>query len=115
MLGNLFDTADAIWASLPVDDRLEAFAAHPKPGASGEQAGVETAETTVRDRLAKAKTLYEAKFGFIFIISRAGKTADEMLAICLARLSNSMETELKIAAEEQRKITSTRLEKLLER
>lgn len=115
MLGNLFGRADAIWFSLAVDDRLEAFAAHSKNGAVCEQAGAETLETVVRARLAEANTLYEAKFGFIFIISTAGKTADEMLAICLARLGNSLETELQIAAEEQRRITNIRLEKLLER
>ena len=81
---------------------------------SGEQSGVETAANTVRNELAEANRLYEAKFGFIFIVCATGKTADEMLAVCRARLGNSLETELQIAAEEQRKITEIRLNKLLE-
>ena len=44
-----------------------------------------------------------------------GKTAEEMLSISRARLGNSVETELSIAAEEQNKITEIRLKKLLER
>jgi 2-oxo-4-hydroxy-4-carboxy--5-ureidoimidazoline (OHCU) decarboxylase len=59
--------------------------------------------------------LYHEKFGFIFIISATGKTAEEVLAIAKARVRNSVETELKIAAEEQNKITQLRLTKLLER
>ncbi len=130
MLDSLFRRADEIWLSLAVDDWLGAFAAHPKIGSrkpapiqqfraaswsAGEQSGMETAETDVRDRLAMANGLYEEKFGFIFIVCATGKNADEMLAICQSRLGNSLETELRIAAEEQRKITKLRLEKLLER
>ena len=59
--------------------------------------------------------MYEDKFGFIFIVCATGKSADEMLAICRARLGNSVETELQIAAEEQPKITEIRLNKLLEK
>ena len=130
MLEQLFRRADDIWSSRSTDDRLEAFAAHPKIGSkkpaaiqqfraaswsAGEQSGMETAETHVRDRLAEANSLYEAKFGFIFIVCATGKKADEMLEICRSRLGNSLETEIQIAAEEQRKITKIRLEKLLER
>ena len=38
----------------------------------------------------------------------------EMLAICRARLGNSAPSEIQIAAQEQRKITEIRLNKLLE-
>lgn len=130
MLENLYESAESVWFSLSSADHLEAFASHPKIGSqnaapwqqaksaewsSGEQSAMQTAEDTVRNQLAKANRLYEAKFGFIFIVCATGKTADEMLAICRARLGNSAETELKIAAEEQRKITEIRLNKLLER
>jgi 2-oxo-4-hydroxy-4-carboxy-5-ureidoimidazoline decarboxylase len=36
-----------------------------------------------------------------------------MLALCRARLANSPDAELRVAAEEQRKITRLRLAKLL--
>ena len=129
MLEDLFETAENKWFSLSTVDQLEAFAAHPKIGSkkaapaqkaraakwsAGEQSGVETAEDDVRVKLAEVNRLYEAKFGFIFVVCASGKTADEMLAICGARLGNSVETELSIAAAEQQKITEIRLNKLLE-
>lgn len=129
MLENLFETAERTWFSLAPADWLEAFAAHPKIGSStpaatqelratnwsaDEQSGVNSAKNSVRTELADANRLYEDKFGFIFIVCASGKSADEMLAICKARFGNSVETELAIAAEEQRKITEIRLAKLLE-
>jgi OHCU decarboxylase len=129
-LEHLFHEAEEAWFSLPTADHLEAFAAHPKIGDSqpaasqqersadwslGEQSGVEDAEQTTRAELAEVNRLYHEKFGFIFIVCATGKSADEMLAIAKARVRNSVETELKIAAEEQNKITRIRLEKLLER
>jgi OHCU decarboxylase len=130
MLEILFERADSIWLSLSPADWLEAFAAHPKIGSNkggptqkkraaswsaGEQSGMDAADNAVRNELAEANRLYEEKFGFIFIVCASGKSAHEMLAICLARLGNSAETEMRIAAEEQRKITELRLNKLLER
>jgi OHCU decarboxylase len=129
MIENLYRRAADIWFSLPVADHLEAFAAHPKIGTKqsgagqnrksakwsrGEQAGVESVDQTTHEQLTEANRLYEEKFGFIFIVCATGKTAAEMLAICRARLGNSVETELQIAAEEQAKITEIRLNKLLE-
>jgi len=130
MLENLFKSADDIWFSLSSVDHLEAFASHPKIGSkkaapkqqtksaewsSGEQSGMDTAAEDTRNELAEANRLYLEKFGFIFIVCATGKEADEMLAICKARLGNSAATELNIAAEEQRKITEIRLNKLLEK
>lgn len=131
MVETMFQTAEYIWFSLAPGDWLEAFAAHPKIGSSiapvsiqqtvsagwssDEQSGVQSADARVRDELAEANRLYEKKFGFIFIVCATAKTADEMLSICRARLGNSPETELRLAAEEQRKITEIRLNKLLER
>ncbi len=107
MLEHLFRAADEIWFSLPSADHLEAFAAH--------QAKVEKADDETLKALAKANRLYARRFGFIFIVSASGKTPDEMLAICRARLGNSVETELRLAAEEQRKITEIKLSSLLEK
>lgn len=126
----LFNAAEEKWFALPTSDHLEAFAAHPKIGdkkpaasqaersaewSSGEQAGVAGGEEATRDELARVNRLYHERFGFIFIVCATGKSADEMLAIAKARLRNSVETELKLAAEEQNKITRIRLEKLLEK
>jgi OHCU decarboxylase len=124
----LFAAADEVWWSLSEREWLEAFAAHPKIGgrqaeraqpaqAEGwsdeEQSGARDAARATLDELASANHDYEAKFGYIFIVCATGKTAAEMLALLRARLPNDPEAELRAAAEEQRRITRLRLEKLL--
>lgn len=124
----LFETADTIWAALGEADYLEAFEGHPKIGdvsslkqkyantkalASGEQFSVNQASDEVLQRLAAGNHAYEAKFGFIFIVCATGKSAAEMLALLEARLPHERAIEVQNAAEEQRKITRIRLEKLL--
>ena len=64
-------------------------------------------------QLADANAEYERRFGYIYIVCATGKSAEEMLSIARARLQNDPDTEIRIAAEEQRKITRLRLEKLL--
>ena len=56
---------------------------------------------------------YEQKYGYIFIVCATGKTAEEMLTILLSRLGNDPREEILIAAKEQSKITTIRLNKLL--
>jgi 2-oxo-4-hydroxy-4-carboxy--5-ureidoimidazoline (OHCU) decarboxylase len=56
---------------------------------------------------------YEEKFGFIYIVCATGKSSEELLKILQERLNNDAESELKIAASEQSKITELRLHKLL--
>jgi OHCU decarboxylase len=116
---DLLAAADSIWRDLAPEDWLEAFRAHPRIGehASGtaarEQAGTVSAPAEVREALARANREYEERFGHIFIVCATGKSAEEMLAICRARLHNDPKTELATAAEEQRKISRIRLEKYL--
>jgi 2-oxo-4-hydroxy-4-carboxy-5-ureidoimidazoline decarboxylase len=125
---DLFDQADRVWQALGPQDWLEAFTHHPRIGdlaslrakfastaqwASGEQAGVQSADEAVLEALAEGNRAYEAKFGYIFIVCATGKSAAEMLAILQSRLPNHPELELRIAAGEQAKITKIRLEKLL--
>jgi 2-oxo-4-hydroxy-4-carboxy-5-ureidoimidazoline decarboxylase len=64
--------------------------------------------------LAKGNRDYEQRFGFIFIVCATGKSSEEMLAILQTRLQNEPDTEIAVAAEEQRKIMRLRLEKLLQ-
>ena len=70
------------------------------------------AETGVASALEEANQEYAEKFGFIFIICATGKTAEEMLENLRSRLSNSPEHELRVAVEEQNKITLLRLKRL---
>jgi OHCU decarboxylase len=113
-------TADVVWSALREEDWREAFAAHPQIGASGdsswsaqEQAGVAGTTASVLERLAAKNREYKARFGYIFIVYASGKTAAEMLALLEERLPNDAATEIRVAEEEQRKITRLRLEKLL--
>ncbi len=124
----LFDAADAAWWDLDEADWREAFRSHPKIGekkaqagqtgreqawSAGEQAGMARAATATRDALADGNRAYEARFGYIYIVCATGRTADEMLALLQSRLQNDADTEIRVAAEEQRRITRVRLEKLL--
>jgi OHCU decarboxylase len=113
------DTADRVWKSLFPADWLEALRAHPRIGGreargreAEEQAGALSASEATRAALAEANRLYEERFGRIYIVCASGKSAEEMLDLCRRRLHNDAETELAVAAEEQRKITRMRLEKL---
>ena len=124
----LMTAAERIWWSLGEQDWLEAFSAHPKIGgrqaqrpqdarardwSEEEQAGARGIDAATLAELAEANRAYEEKFGYIFIVCATGKTAAEMLALLRARLVNDPAVELRNAADEQRKITRLRLEKLL--
>jgi OHCU decarboxylase len=117
----VFNAADEIWKSLDPSDWLEAFAHHPRIGeqtknsvAAREQSGVKTADDDVRAQLAQVNRDYEQRFGYIYIVCATGKGGEEMLAAARNRLNNDPATELRVAAEEQRKITQLRLARLLE-
>jgi OHCU decarboxylase len=125
----LLACADAVFDRLSDDDWLEAFRAHPKIGerkpagaqsetaqrwSAQEQSRTGEAPASVMDQLADANREYDQRFGFIFIVCATGKTAEEMLMLLKSRISNPPATELRIAANEQKKITQLRLRKLLE-
>jgi len=65
------------------------------------------------DALAAGNIEYEQKFGHIFLICATGRTAEDMLANLRERMRNEAATEVRVAAEEQRRITQLRLEKLV--
>ena len=125
---SLLETADQVWQHLNEKDWLEAFEHHPKIGdinslkekfastanwASGEQSSVQQASQQTIEQLAEGNQQYEDRFGYIFIVCATGKSAEEMLSILQQRLPNDPKEEIKIAAEEQAKITKLRLKKLL--
>lgn len=125
----LSSKADEIWWKLDEEDWLEAFRAHPKIGekkaaaaqsteaqkwSAQEQSESQKTAAETKEALADGNREYEQRFGFIFIICATGKSAEEILGALTGRLNNDSETELRAAAEEQRKITQLRLQKLLE-
>ncbi len=127
--------SDESCRTLGTDDWLEAFAHHPRIGenaetqkdpvragaqtplgdawSTDEQAGVGQTGQEVRAGLSDVNREYERRFGYIYIVCATGKSAEEMLEIARGRLANHPAIELSIAAEEQRKITCLRLDKLL--
>ena len=116
----LLTAAREEWWALSPDDWLEAFSHHPRIGdstatgvAAAEQAGAQGAGTVVQDELRRVNQAYEEKFGHIYIVCATGKSADEMLEIARQRMNNDPATELRISAEEQRRIMHVRLRKLL--
>jgi 2-oxo-4-hydroxy-4-carboxy-5-ureidoimidazoline decarboxylase len=113
-----------LWFALEPSDWREAFGHHPRIGdleslrkrfpASGsisetEQAGVSGAGAATLAALLEGNRAYEARFGYIFIVSAAGRSAAEMLGILRARLDNEPDEEVRIAADEHAKICERRL------
>lgn len=63
--------------------------------------------------LAEGNRLYEERFGHVFLISAAGRSAEDVVAALRQRIENDPASELTVAAEEQRKITRLRLKSML--
>lgn len=120
--------ADRAFEQLTEADWLEAFHGHPMIGnidtlkkkyahgrnlSAQEQGLVKLAAHDIVEELHELNQVYLDKFGFIFIVCASGKTAAEMLALLKARLPNTREQELPIAAQEQRKISHIRMEAYL--
>ena len=125
----LFDAADKTWSALAPADWLEAFLHHPPIGETRakarqsatasrwsrkEQSSAQKAAPAVLEALAAQNRAYVEKFGYVFLICATGKSSEEILGALHQRLPNDPDAELRVAAEEQRKITRLRLEKLLE-
>ncbi|MBT2566423.1 2-oxo-4-hydroxy-4-carboxy-5-ureidoimidazoline decarboxylase [Arthrobacter sp. ISL-85] len=78
-----------------------------------EQAGVDPADADAAEALARGNREYEEKFGRVFLIRAAGRTAREILAALNQRLTNSPEEEDSIVAQQLREIAVLRLEGLI--
>lgn len=124
----VLELACEAWWRLDEADWLEAFSCHPRIGdrrppehaaktaawSKQEQASAAGADAGVQHALAEGNRLYEERFGHVFLICATGRSAEEMLAELETRLENDPADELRIAAEEQVKITRLRLFKLIE-
>ena len=125
---SLLAHADRVWARLAPEDWLEAFARHPRIGeraapvasgtekrwSEGEQSRARESGSGALAELASVNAEYEERFGHVFLICATGKTAIEILANARSRLHNDPNDEMRVAAEEQRRITHLRLRKLLD-
>lgn len=125
--GHLRHVAVGAWYNLPPEEWKNAFLHHPKIGdiealrtkfattsewSSKEQSGVQNAPERLLEALRKGNEEYEQKFGYIFIICAAGKSAEEMLSSLQNRLKNKAEPELFFSTNEHLRITLLRMEKI---
>ncbi|TQJ38602.1 2-oxo-4-hydroxy-4-carboxy-5-ureidoimidazoline decarboxylase [Arthrobacter sp. SLBN-112] len=78
-----------------------------------EQAGVDPADAAAAESLARGNREYEEKFGRVFLIRAAGRTAPAILQALNQRLTNSPEEEDTIVAQQLREIAVLRLEGLI--
>lgn len=121
-LEDLQTTTQTLWQDATNNDLLLAFAAHPVIGdvellrskyagqANTEQGQVLEASSQIIEELASQNIAYRERHGFTFIVFATGKTAQQMLSLLKARISNSSADELRNAAIEQLKIMQLRLE-----
>ena len=123
---DLFEDAEEMWYKCNEDDWKEAFTHHPMIGdidslrkkfsndqfAAKEQASINDSSEKTLQALAEGNHVYQQKFGYIFIVFATGKSAEEMLDLLNSRLNNDPEEEIKVAMEEQNKITQNRLQNL---
>lgn len=121
-VADVLAVADAAWADVSDIEWLAAFEAHPRIGERGghapaassrEQSRVAQAEPETLAALAAENREYEKRFGHVFLIAASGRAAAEILESLRKRANNDAATELRIASEEQRKITRLRLQALL--
>jgi len=121
---SLLAAADAAARALPDAEVLAALHAHPRigerPAGEGaseafsrrEQSGVDAGASTAA-RLAASNAAYEARFGHVFLVRAAGRSAEEVLAALEQRLGHDPATEVVVAREQLREIALGRLASLL--
>ena len=121
--------ASEVWRELPEKAWMEAFASHPRIGereapqsatrrsaawSTEEQRTAMLGEACVQQELRRLNEEYERRFGRVFLICAAGRSAQEIAAELERRMTNEPRAELVEAAEQQRQITALRLTRWME-
>lgn len=96
---------DALLREVPEDELIEALNAHPRIGARApstmsatEQGGEE--DPRLLEELRRLNDLYEARFGFRFVVFVNRRTRSEIVPVMRARLARSRPDELRTAVRE---------------
>lgn len=118
----LLGRSDALVLALPEAEVDAALAAHPRIGeraagpdaaaaarSAGEQAGMASADDALRQAMARGNAEYEKRFGRIYLVAAAGRSARELLARLEQRLGHDDATELDVVRGELARITRLRL------
>jgi 2-oxo-4-hydroxy-4-carboxy-5-ureidoimidazoline decarboxylase len=119
------DLSDEIVLGLDVSSLDQALAGHARIGerrhgsttedrwSRSEQAGALAVGTDVQERLAEGNRRYEQRFGRVFLIRAAGRSAEEMLAALEQRLGHDDDTERDVVRRELAEIVRLRLLKVV--
>lgn len=114
----LIDQADTAARSWCIADVDKALAHHPRIGERARGTSTEAAlsrteqphlDAEITEQLAAANAAYEARFGRVFLIRAAGRSAPEILAELQRRLTLSPDDEEAVAIDQLREIAKLRL------
>jgi 2-oxo-4-hydroxy-4-carboxy-5-ureidoimidazoline decarboxylase len=117
-LAQLRGVSEQVLRALDWADVEQALAAHPRIGERAAGSSVEAgwsrseqAGATPSEDLVAGNTLYEERFGHVFLVCATGLSGEEMLTALRERLRNDPATERDVVREELRKIVDLRLGK----
>jgi 2-oxo-4-hydroxy-4-carboxy-5-ureidoimidazoline decarboxylase len=129
--GRPFPSVDALivasgtaGATTTQEEILGALHRHPRIGArlsdgsaesawsEREQAAVRSDEAAAAD-LAAGNALYEARFGFIYLVRAAGRSARELIDLLHSRLDNERDQEISVVRGELLDIAELRIRALM--
>jgi len=118
-----YAAADAAMAELSEADIADALAGHARIGeradgeggawSRGEQAGMSSAGSDLQEAMAKGNAAYEERFGRVYLVAAAGRTAQELLDRLQSRLGNDPDTERAGVRAELAAINRLRLQRVL--
>ncbi len=122
----LLTVSDALVTALPSDEIDSALAGHPRIGENAEGLDAESAARSAREQaamseadaemqlqMARGNADYERRFGRIYLVAAAGRSAEEMVDLLHERLDNSDDVELDVVRAELARITRTRVTELV--
>ena len=125
-VGDLVAAGATAASQFTVDEVDGALAQHPRigerPAGSGaeasmsraEQAGVDPSDAAVAAALVEGNRAYEQRFGRVFLIRAAGRSAAEILEALNERLGHTDAEEQPVVADQLRQIALLRLRGLFE-
>ena len=126
-VASVLAVSDAVVARLAEAEIDAALAGHPRIGeraqgldeesaarSAQEQAAMSRADTELQEAMTRGNADYEQRFGRIYLVAAAGRSADELLSLLRQRLGNDPVTELEVVREELARISRIRLRTLLE-
>ncbi|WP_026553971.1 2-oxo-4-hydroxy-4-carboxy-5-ureidoimidazoline decarboxylase [Arthrobacter sp. 35W] len=118
----LLDSARIAADPFTIPEIESALAHHPRIGqkaagtsteaklSAAEQARVSGEDPAILAAIAEGNAAYESKFGRVFLIRAAGRSATDILGSLNKRLENPPEVELAVVAQQLREIAVLRLE-----